>query len=90
MRCTRGSKSDWHYRFGTEEQRIRRIQAFFASLDAQTQRVAERRQQRTQHHTLTVGDVVYNSWGYDQTNIDFTKSSRLPQILFGSSHSPAT
>jgi hypothetical protein len=45
-----------------------RIQRFFASLDAHAQRTAE---QRTQVHTLAVGDGIYNSWGYDQTNVDF-------------------
>lgn len=65
------AKSDWHFKFRTEEQRSERIQQFFASLDAHAQRIAEQRQQRTQPHMFAVGDVIYNSWGYDQTNIDF-------------------
>jgi hypothetical protein len=28
-------------------------------------------------HTLKVGDVLYSSWGYDQTNIDFYQVTRL-------------
>lgn len=65
------AKSDWHFKFRTEEQRNERIQQFFASLDAHAQRIAGQRQQRIQPHTLAVGDIIYNSWGYDQTNIDF-------------------
>lgn len=32
---------------------------------------AERAAERRQPHSLQVGDVLYASWGYDQTNIDF-------------------
>jgi hypothetical protein len=65
------TKADWHFRFRTEEERSERIRSFFASLDAHVQHKAERRQQRTRPHTLALGDVIYNSWGYDQTNVDF-------------------
>ena len=28
-------------------------------------------------HTIKVGDIFYSSWGYDQTNIDFYKVTKL-------------
>lgn len=30
-----------------------------------------RRQERNKPHTLAVGDVLYTSWGYEQTNVEF-------------------
>lgn len=65
------AKPDWHFRFRNEERRDQRTKEFFASLDAHAQYKAEQRKQRQQPHSLVVGDVIYNSWGYDQTNIDF-------------------
>lgn len=34
------------------------------------------RQLKRQPHTLKPGDVVVNSWGYDQTNVDFYQVTR--------------
>lgn len=65
------SKAEWHFRFRSEEDRAKRIADFFASLDTAAKHKLERRAVSLQPHSLTVGDTVYNSWGYDQTNIDF-------------------
>lgn len=65
------SKSTWHHRFATEAQRDAKIKEFFDGLADHAARIAERKQQATKPHTLQLGDVVYNSWGYDQTNVDF-------------------
>ena len=62
---------EWYFRFRNEEQRNQRIPEMFASLDAHTQHKAQQHEQRKQPHTLIVGDVIYNSWGYDHTNVDF-------------------
>lgn len=35
--------------------------------------VAERRSERSKGHDLKLGDILYASWGYDQTNIDYYK-----------------
>ncbi len=29
------------------------------------------------HHSLKIGSILYASWGYDQTNIDFYEVTRL-------------
>ena len=65
------SKSTWHFRFQSEEKRDAKIKEFFDGLADHAARIAERKQQSTKPHTLQLGDVVYNSWGYDQTNVDF-------------------
>lgn len=42
-------------------------------------RVAEARQLRAQAvHGLVVGDVVYATWGYEQTNVNFYQVVRVP------------
>ena len=37
---------------------------------------AERRKKAT-NNTLKIGDILYSSWGYDQTNIDFYQVTEL-------------
>ena len=64
-------KPTWHYTFGTEAHRERRVTEFFAGLRAHRDMVAKHRQERNQPHTLKVGAVITNSWGYDQTNVDW-------------------
>ena len=65
------SKSTWHFRFQNEEKRDAKIKEFFDGLAAHAALIAERKHQATTPHTLQLGDVIYNSWGYDQTNVDF-------------------
>lgn len=61
----------WHFSFPSEDSRRHRIDSLRASLNAHAKRKAERKAERSVGHPLVVGDVIYNSWGYDQTNIDF-------------------
>ena len=61
----------FHFRFASEERRTAHVDAFFASLERQAAAKAERRAAFSKPHTLKVGDVVVNSWGWEQTNIDF-------------------
>jgi hypothetical protein len=65
------SKSTWHHAFQTEGKRDAKIKEFFDGLADHASRIADRKQQATKPHTLQLGDVIYNSWGYDQTNVDF-------------------
>lgn len=79
----------FHHSFRSEEARS----VFLARwLQSQLARAAARRdRQETKAaavHSLVVGDIVYSSWGYEQTNIDFfqvvevvsAKSVRLRRI----------
>ena len=44
-------------------------------IDLRKEQLAEKQKVRDEKknykHGLTVGDILYSSWGYDQTNIDF-------------------
>jgi len=67
----RATKPAFHYRFASEEARATHVEHFFARLEARAAAVAERRAIFATPHTLKVGDIVVNSWGWEQTNIDF-------------------
>lgn len=64
-----------HYSFKTEAQRAASVARFLKGADEtaarRAARQAERRAELSKPHALAVGDVLYSSWGYDQTNIDF-------------------
>lgn len=82
-------RSAFHHRFADEARRARFVADW---LDGQRARVARRderqSEQKASTHELQCGDVVYSSWGYEQTNIDFfqvvqvvsAKSVKLRQI----------
>lgn len=65
------SNCTWHHLFFDEDNRNAKIAEFWASLESWRRTKAERAAERTQPHSLQVGDIIYNSWGYDQTNVDF-------------------
>ena len=66
------SKPILNLAFRTWEQAEERIKR---QIDAQTSWKEEKQkrleQRKAYQHTLKVGDILYSSWGYDQTNIDF-------------------
>jgi hypothetical protein len=48
------------------------IDTWLNGLRSWEDRKAKRKQERKDFvNPLKIGDIVYNSWGYDQTNIDF-------------------
>lgn len=67
----RATKAAFRYRFPTEQQR----DAYCARWIVELQEAAKRREafaaEMRKAHTLKVGDVLYTSWGYDQTNVEF-------------------
>lgn len=60
-----------HYRYGTEERRDEAIQEQVDNF-LKMQKYKEERKNRP-NVQLEVGDLLYTSWGYEQTNIDFYK-----------------
>ena len=48
-----------------------RPEAFFDGIRQHKKSVADRRQKQYAGHNFNVGDIVTNSWGYDQTNVDW-------------------
>jgi hypothetical protein len=52
------------------------ISSLFENIAAHKRTVQERREQDQAGHSLKVDDVIVNSWGYDQTNVDAYKVVR--------------
>jgi hypothetical protein len=70
----RGSaaKSSFHHSYRTEQQRAEHIAAFFESVTGSLKYKAERtNEKKAWTNPAKVGDILYTSWGYDQTNVDF-------------------
>lgn len=64
-------RNSWHYTFKTDLQLDSQIENWFKNLRAHKALVAERRAKQFAGHNFKVGDIVTNSWGYDQTNVDW-------------------
>lgn len=65
-------KPAWRAYFDTDAIRAQRVGAYFAAIEAQEARQAERRAERAaKGRGVDVGDVLMAMWGYDQTNIDY-------------------
>lgn len=66
------AKPDWFVTFQSEERRAAYVKNWEDGLRAHQARKEEERQAKASYqHTFQVGDILYNSWGYDQTNIDW-------------------
>lgn len=61
----------WHNRFRTVEDMHKKIEQTINNIEAHEIRKKARAEERKQPHTLKVGDILYTSWGYEQTNVDF-------------------
>jgi hypothetical protein len=70
-------RKTWFYRFKDKEQMIKTINNTIASFKERKQQVEKNRQERFKPHSLKINDILYCSWGYDQTNIDFFKVKNL-------------
>lgn len=69
-----GNKSmpDFYRSFQSLEHTKPYIENWYQSLLREKQRKERRRQERLLYtHDYQVGDILYASWGYDQTNINF-------------------
>jgi hypothetical protein len=67
----RAQKPDWHYTFQSVEALKLKIKNFIAGYTAHSEMIQEIRGKRNQPTQLKIGDILYGSWGYDQTNIDY-------------------
>ena len=69
----KSSKHLWYNRFNTEEDMKDKIAKTYSNLMSWEDRKAERKEERKAPTTLKVGDIIYSSWGYEQTNVNFYK-----------------
>ena len=74
----KAQKASWHSRFLTLRQMLQYIEGWVSRVEANmATREREKQERAAQNAALSaadhfqVGDIVYNSWGYEQTNIDF-------------------
>lgn len=68
----KSAKPLWHHTFRSTTEIAKRIQDTVAARKAQLDAKAiERKERLAWKHGLVVGDILYASWGYDQTNVDF-------------------
>jgi hypothetical protein len=72
------SKPHFHYTYRDERRREKAIEEAADSRRKTLEAKEERRQERLKFkHGLNVGDILYSSWGYDQTNIDFYEVTKV-------------
>lgn len=68
----------FHFRFKDEGRRAQQVEEWIKSQRASIERrQARQAEKKASTHELKLGDVVYSSWGYDQTNIDFYQVVRV-------------
>ena len=70
-----------HARFHSTAERDRHLERWLvrrvATLRERESVRAQRAEDNKQPHRLEVGSVLYTSWGYEQTNVDFYQVTRL-------------
>ena len=71
------SKPTWHYRFFNTSDMVKKIKETIDKVVSWEERKAENKKARKAPHTLKVGDILYSSWGYDQTNINFYQVTKV-------------
>jgi hypothetical protein len=67
----RSMKSAFRYRFQDEDQRSKYVSDWLETANKSIAEWVALKDQRRVPHTLTVGDILVTSWGYDQTNVEF-------------------
>ena len=91
----KSNKPLFYNRFMTLDSMKKKIIATVSNLMTRADEKAKRSAERAVPSTLKVGDVLYTSWGYDQTNINFyqvtksigTRSVEVQEIMSEIDHS---
>ena len=77
----RAIKPDWHHTFADAAFRERKIRSYFEGRQRVVAARAKRRQEfkagQAVPHSFEAGHVLYTSWGYEQTNIEFFQVTKL-------------
>jgi len=68
---------DFYLCFKTMEQRADYVNKWENKLRSLAELKQKRKDERKAPHTLKVGDILYTSWGYEQTNIDWYQVTKL-------------
>ena len=70
-------KPVFHHYFSSEDARAKFIDQRVEAWKAEAAQKAERQAELNKPHELKVDDILYSSWGYEQTNVDFFKVVKL-------------
>ena len=70
------NKYDWYYKFRDKKQMDKYISDYFCKVEMANKHKAEQKLSKEKDkaeffESIKVGDIFVDSWGYDQTNIDF-------------------
>lgn len=68
----RKEKCLWYYRFNSELEREAHVNKEIESLEKRVaEKITFKESKKNLINPFKVGEIFYNSWGYEQTNIDF-------------------
>lgn len=65
------AKPVWFYRFPNEKQLAAHIESWVAGLRVEAAQKAKHAAEKAKPNELKVGDILCDSWGWEQTNIDW-------------------
>jgi hypothetical protein len=70
------NKPDWNYKFRDKKQMDKYISDYFCKVEMANKHKAEQKLKKEKNkaeffESIKVGDIFVDSWGYDQTNVDF-------------------
>ena len=71
------AKPDFFYYYRAPKIREEKIAQFFKDRAEASLAKAKRREEQKAPHKMEVGTVLYTSWGYDQTNIDYYQVTKI-------------
>ena len=71
------TKPDIHYNYPSRALRDKEAKAYAERQAFNEAYAAKQKAVKKNPHTLEVGDLMYTSWGYDQTNVDFFEVTEL-------------
>lgn len=72
------SKPDLNYIYKTEKEREDALEKHHLNLVRRlADNIARKEARKAEKHSLKVGDILSESWGYDQTNYDFYQVTRV-------------
>lgn len=75
----KAQKPLWNYAFRDGNQRDKQISETTRIIESRLKEKQQRSEERKQFtHGLQVGDILYSSWGYDQTNINWYEVVGVP------------
>lgn len=79
---SRFPKPEFNYRFRSKERMVEFVEQFISQKLEHIKRKEERKEavkkaKEEMNHSFKVGQILYDSWGWEQTNIDFYQVTKV-------------